>query len=320
MKINKKILVTGGSGFIGSNLIDYLLDHTDSEIISLQRTVKLGRDFDSRRVKVIVHDLSCPITTAVAKELGDIKYIVHLAGKSDIKNSFLKPNEYVLNNVSSITNLIDHFKNTPVEKMIHFSTAEVFGPSSNGRVFPEDGIKNPKSPYALSKKQAEDIGDFYREQYGFPIITTYVMNIFGKRQAPNRFIPSLIEDIYHDSSVEIHCSAEDTKPLPRNYLHVGQVCGAICFLLENGVVGEKYNIASREGTDNLELAEMIAKILKKQLKYKLVRTTKDKQHALSLLCGKKMWLMGWRPNKTLFASLEEHINMLVQRREDYRWI
>ena len=318
MKNNKKILVTGGSGFIGRNFINYLIKNTDNNIISLQKSIDLKRKFNSKRVQVVEHDLTSPISDKVAEKLLDVKSIVHLAGKSDIKNSFLNPEDYISNNILSITNLINHFKNIPLEKMIHFSTAEVFGPSLNNYRFSEQDLKTPKSPYALSKKQAEDVGDFYREQNNFPIITTYVMNVFGEGQCHDRYIPTLIKSINYDNSVDIHCDKKSTTALSRNYLHVDDVCSAIYFLLKNGLPGERYNIVSKEYTDNLRLAETISQVLKKKLKYKLVATSNNKQHALSLLNGQKLWDMGWSPRKTLFDSLKEYTINSINNKEDFK--
>lgn len=95
MKNNKKILVTGGSGFIGRNFINYLIKNTDNNIISLQKSIDLKRKFNSKRVQVVEHDLTSPISDKVAEKLLDVKSIVHLAGKSDIKNSFLNPEDYI---------------------------------------------------------------------------------------------------------------------------------------------------------------------------------------------------------------------------------
>ena len=101
-------------------------------------------------------------------------------------------------------------------------------------------------------------------------------------------------------------------------MHVDDVCSAIYFLLKNGLPGERYNIVSKEYTDNLRLAETISQVLKKKLKYKLVATSNNKQHALSLLNGQKLWDMGWSPRKTLFDSLKEYTINSINNKEDFK--
>ena len=226
-----------------------------------------------------------------------------------------------MDNITGITNLLEYTRRQKkIKKVLHISTAEVFGPSKNNQYFKEHDCFNPKSPYAVSKICAQKLCDFYKEYYGIPITTTYTMNTFGRRQPYNKYIPLLIEKIYNEKTVEIHHSSDQSQIHQRNYLHVDDVCSAILYLIKNENLNENYNIISEEYVNNLQVAQTIASILDKELKYKLVEPLNKQQYTLSHLCGEKIRNLGWKQNKNLYRGLADHIKWVQSRWELSRWI
>jgi len=306
------ILITGGNGFIGKSLTEYLLKETDLEIVSMHRTDSVDSAMISDRVRTVYQDLSNPIQESVANEIGDVKYIVHLAGTSDFRDE--NPSRFLINNLTGTLNLMEYSKHsTSVEKVLYLSTAEVFGSSNPGHVFKEDDIKSPSSIYATTKLGAESICRLYKEFYNVPVVTAYAMNTFGPFQSPHKFIPLLIEKIRNEEEVHIYMDQDGVNPSRRNYLYIDDFCDAMWFLLTHGSSGERYNIASEIEVDNLELAHMISTLLDMRLRYRLVERVPDSP-LLPKLSGKKLFNMGWSQKTRLKDGLEKIINHTVEEK------
>lgn len=290
--MKKTILVTGSKGFVGSNLVTYLLERTEFNIICISRS-KMDLDKYQDRLISIEHDLTEKIPVTELEILQKVDYIVHLAGSSCVKTSYEQPLDTIIDNVSLTTNLLDFARsNIPdLKKFLVLSTAEVFGPSKDKYRFKEQDEHNPKSPYALTKSLIGQICHLYYDLYGVPIIVSNIMNIYGKNQKDNKFIPLVARLIKNKEKVSLHASEGPDK---RNYLHVDDINSAIIFLLSKGSEGQSYNVVSDKYTDNLEISIMISDLLNRQLDYILVKPqTKNLHHTLSLLDGNKMKELGW---------------------------
>jgi len=260
-----KILITGASGFLGRNLIDFFIRETEHKIVSMSRS-NVSPFFVSDRVKTISYDLKKPINKKVATEIGKIDYIIHLAALTQAKESVNRPIDYVMNNIVGTANLLEFARHNAkdLRQFLYFSTAEIFGHSLPGVVLKEDQFPDPRSPYAATKLAAQELCMSYMNTYGLPIIITYAMNVFGPYQSEEKFIPLLNKKISKEEKVLIYLNAEKSGPKKRNYLYVEDLCNAIHFLNNHGVPGEKYNIASTEESDNLKIAQLISKLLGKK--------------------------------------------------------
>jgi dTDP-glucose 4,6-dehydratase len=299
------ILITGANGFVGKSLTDYLLKETECNIVSMQRSNPIMPKVHPKRVKIIYQDLRTSVSHDNISEIGDIKYIVHLAGANGFENK--DTSRYIEDNVSGTLNLLEYSKNlTNLEKVLYLSTAEVFGPPKPGFIFNEEDEKNPSSTYASTKLLAEDLCDLYNEIHDIPVLTAYAMNTFGPIQSRKKYIPLLIDKVSKGEEVDIYLDQTGEIPNRRNYLYIEDFCNAIWFLLNHGSAGEKYNIASRRETDNLELAESVSKLLNKNLIYKLVER-KLCSPLLPQLSGEKLFKMGWQQK----FSLEEGLKMMI---------
>ena len=315
----KSALITGGAGFIAHHLVSQILKNTDWEVITLDRLDFSGnlnrlhdalQDFssaDRARVKVVYHDLKAAVNPLIAADIGKVDYILHLAAGSHVDRSIEFPMEFVMDNVVATCNILDYARGLDhLERFIYFSTDEVFGPAPDGILYEENDRYNSTNPYSASKAGGEELAVAFENTYKLPIYITHTMNVFGQRQHPEKFIPMCIKRIRDGETITIH--SDPTKKIPgsRHYIHAEDVSNALLFLLDQETVVEsnyggakcpKFNIVGAEELNNLQLAQIIADVQGKELKYEMVdfhsaRPGHDLRYALS---GEKMRKMGWVP-------------------------
>lgn len=319
--MSKKVIVTGGAGFIGSHVIEYILTNTDWTVTSLDRLDFSGslRRLDEimvnphwkNRLKLVWHDLKAAINPLTTQDLNNCNYVLHLAAGSHVDRSIDFPLDFVMDNVVGTCNLLDWARTLPnLEKFLYFSTDEVFGPAPQGVYYSEWDRYNSGNPYSASKAGAEELCLAYANTYRMPIFITHTMNVFGIRQHPEKFIPLVMRKVLKDETVFIHANAECTEAGKRHYISTEDVANAVVFLIDKGIPKDKYNIVGEREVDNLQLAQMIANIIGKPLNYKLVdfhssRPGHDLRYALN---GKKMQDLGWVPQK----KVEERLNEVVK--------
>ena len=331
----KKVLITGGAGFIAHHLIYHILTTTDWQIVSLDRLDYSGNlnrldnilsslnDKDRARVKIVFHDLKSEVNPWIRKEIGEVNIILHLAAGSHVDRSIEFPIEFVMDNVLGTANLLEYARhvniNASLEKFVYFSTDEVFGPAPDGINYKENDRYNSTNPYSASKAGAEELAVAYENTYNLPVIITHTMNVFGERQHPEKFIPMCIKKIRDGQTVTIH--SDKTKKIPgsRHYIHAEDVSEALLFILNNKIKNEvdwggakcpKFNIVGSEELTNLELAEIIAKSQNKKLNYEMVdfhssRPGHDLRYSLS---GEKMKSMGWVPKIKVQSRIKQVVD------------
>tara|TARA_Y100000593_G_scaffold94300_1_gene192736 strand:+ start:2712 stop:3704 length:993 start_codon:yes stop_codon:yes gene_type:complete len=328
--MSKKLLITGGAGFIGHAVIEHFLENTDFDVVSLDRLDVSGNlnrlgDVTERhpewkeRLSVVWHDLKSPINDYVIKKMGKIDYIFHLAAGSHVDRSVLNPMEFVMDNVVGTCNILDYARQhcKDLELFLYFSTDEVFGAAPDGVVFDEDSRYRAGNPYAATKAGGEELCVAYENTYMMPIIITHTMNVYGPRQHPEKYIPLVIDKVLKGETLYVHANPELTKASRRCYLHSNDVSDALLFLLENHTVGEKYNIVYEQESDNLDLALEIADILDRPLKYELVdpKKTRPRHDFRYSLSGEKMKNMGWEPKTVLRDGLKSTVEWFINNEE-----
>ena len=331
----KRVLITGGAGFIAHHLIYYLIKKTSWDIVSLDRLDYSGNlnRLDSilssltqeqkSRVTIVYHDLKSEINPWIKKEIGEIDIIQHLAAGSHVDRSIDYPMEFVLDNVVGTANILEYARavnlSNKLERFIYFSTDEVFGPAPKGIDYKENDRYNSTNPYSATKAGGEELAVAYENTYNLPVYITHTMNVFGERQHPEKFIPMCIKKIRDGQTVTIH--SDKTKKIPgsRHYIHAEDVAEAIYFIITNkfenkldfgGAKCPKFNIVGSEELNNLELAQIIANCQNKELKYEMVdfhssRPGHDLRYSLS---GEKMKKLGWQPS----IKLTERIKQVVE--------
>ena len=328
----KRVLITGGAGFIAHHLIKYILVNTNWDIISLDRLDYSGNlnrldnilaevtDKEKSRIKVVFHDLKSEINPWIKKEIGKIDIILHLAAGSHVDRSIDYPMEFVLDNVVGTANILEFARfvneNNGLERFIYFSTDEVFGPAPKGVDYKENDRYNSTNPYSATKAGGEELAVAYENTYGLPVYITHTMNVFGERQHPEKFIPMCIKKIRDEETITIHSDKTKTIPGTRHYIHAEDVAEAIYFLLRKDIKPEidfggakcpKFNIVGAEEINNLELAQIIADSQGKELKYEMVdfhssRPGHDLRYSLS---GEKMKNLGWTPSIKLTQRIKQ---------------
>ncbi len=346
----KRILITGAGGSIGIHVMARFLRETDSDIIAIDSFRHKGwcdrivghlmdHPEDSARVKVITHDLTAPFSELTKKKIGKIDHIVHLASLSDVEASIQEPVGFIENNVMSTVYMLEYARDIwglretnakPPEgtTFIMFSTDEVYGPTPDKTtVYPEWAPIVPSNPYAASKAAQEAIAISYWRTYNVPVVITNTMNNFGERQQASKYPVMVQKAIANGTEVTIH--AGEAGIGSRSYIHSGNVAMALLFILNNcpphmhvpetADKPDKYNIAGDKQMDNLELAQAIAAVMGKELKYKVVdfhhtRPGHDPHYGLT---NDKLKNLGWTAPHTFEESLKNTIDWQVKNPE---WI
>jgi len=337
----KRVLVTGGAGFIAHHLIEVLLERTDWEIVSLDRldfSGNLNRLYEvvsvmppafRKRVNVVFHDLRAELNQQIVTLLGDINIILHLAAGSHVDRSIEYPMEFVMDNVVGTTNLLNYARNLRnLERFVYFSTDEVFGPAPDGVYYKERDRYNATNPYSASKAAAEEICVAFENTYRMPIYITHTMNVFGERQHPEKYIPLCIRRVRSGETIMIHSNPSKTKAGSRHYIHAKDVADGLLHILNlkgpfehdyGGAKCPKFNLVGPEEIDNLTLAQLIANVQGKELRYEMndfhsARPGHDLRYSLS---GDYMESLGWKPQIALSERIEQVVNWTLA---NDRWL
>ena len=327
--MTKTVLVTGGCGFIGHHFVEHIFVNTDWNIIVLDKLTYAShglerlRDtgaLESDRVKVFTYDLSYPLSVGLKKELGNVNYIVHMAADTHVDNSIYTPVPFVRNNIMSTVHMLEYARSlSNLEIFFYFSTDEVYGPALGNKLFKEDERHNPTNPYSASKSGAEQLCVAYHNTYNVPVMRINVMNAMGERQHVEKFIPKVIKKVLNNEKVEIHSYPDKKTSGTRYYIHARNIAAGVLFLLENGTIGESYNLTGEKEVSNLEMAQIIADTIGKKLNYEMVDFHSDRPgHDLRYgLDGDKMKNMGW----TLPVDFETSIKNTVRwTMENQKWL
>ena len=339
--MSKRILITGGAGFIAHHVIDKILSTTDWEVVTLDRldfsgnlnrlneVVSAYPESERKRVKVVHHDLKAELNPEIISTIGNIDYISHLAAGSHVDRSISHPLEFVMDNVVGTAHILDYARKLDnLERFAYFSTDEVFGPAPKGINYKENDRYNSTNPYSATKAGAEELVVAYENTYGLPSLITHTMNVFGERQNPEKYIPMVIKKVRDNEVVTVHANTEKTVAGSRHYIHAEDVADALLFLYNydissinpdnTGAKCQKFNIVGNDEIDNLELAQFIADTQGKKLNFEMVdfhsqRPGHDLRYALD---GTKMAKMGWTPHSA-YDKLKQVIKWTL---ENDRWL
>lgn len=338
-----KILITGGCGFVGHHLVEHFLKNTDSEIIIFDKLtyaasgldrVRDIKAYNDDRVKFYAVDFTRELSVGLIMECNDVDYILHVGAETHVDNSITDPKSFVYSNVVGTFNMLEFAKQCYVLKaFVYFSTDEVFGPASmDGDIPICDGSRkvdfdtyrewdryNSTNPYSATKAGGEELVLAYMNTYGLPGFITHCMNIFGERQHPEKFIPTVIRNIVDDNTTIIHGTPDKLASGSRFYIHARNVANAVHFLMDKFEQREKYNIVGEEEFENLELATIIADIMGQELKFEITdfhssRPGHDLRYSLD---GSKMASLGWQVPMTIRQSLATTVKWTL---ENEKWM
>jgi dTDP-glucose 4,6-dehydratase len=303
----KKILVTGGAGFIGSNFVLHILKtRPDCSVVNYDLLTYAGNPDnlseikDDPRYTFIKGDI-CD-AAAVKKLFSDHSFdaVAHFAAESHVDKSITGPSQFVVTNVLGTQVLLQAAKEaweTPAgfgsKRFVHVSTDEVYGTLGPGGYFAETTPLAPNSPYSASKAGSDLLARAYFETFGFPAIVTRCSNNYGPFQFPEKLIPLMIT------------SALNNKPLPvygdglnvRDWLYVTDHCRAVETVLEKGAPGEVYNIGGNNEKRNIDIVKLILAELGKPeslITYVKDRLGHDRRYAIDATKIKRE--LGWSPS------------------------
>lgn len=321
-----RILLTGGAGFIGHHVAEHLLRITDYRISFLDRLDCSGnlnritqvKDWEKykKRCRFVFHDLRAPINDQLASQLGEHEIILHLAAFTHVDRSIEHPLDAIADNVMGTAHILEHARRG-CEKLVYFSTDEVFGPAPPGVAYQEWDRYRSTNPYSASKAGGEELVLAYHNTYKVPAFITHTMNVFGERQHPEKYIPGTIAKIRDGELVTVHADSSKAKAGSRFYIHARNVASALWHLLKCGTSGDKYNIVGEVECDNLRLAQLIASYVGAPLHYEMVdfhsqRPGHDLRYALD---GSKLAQLGWTPTVSFERSLERMVRWSLSHPE-----
>jgi len=323
-----RILLTGASGFVGSHVLHHLLAHTDAEIIcpwTLRHhgnTQRLAAAIDgcppgtADRVITVMHDLACPMPATLVDEIGPVDYILNIASESGVEESIADPTQFVRNNVELMLNILDLARQLKPKMLLHMGTDEEYGAAPEGHAHREWETILPSNPYSASKAAQSALATAYWRTYGLPVVLTRSMNLIGPGQTGIKLVPTVIRKVLTGETVPIY-SSPDGIPGSRHWIDTREFGSAWLHLMTT-TTPQTYPDHDRpslwhivgEERSNLEVAQIIADIIGKPLKYELVsfhasRPGHDLRYALD---GTKLADAGWRPTRPLEDTLKNIVD------------
>lgn len=312
--MTKKILVTGGCGFIGSNFIRYMLsEYPEASIINLDYLTYAGNpdnlmDVDTERYEFIFGDVAdhSDVQKAFAYKPD---YVVHFAAESHVDNSIVDSYEFVRTNVVGTQILLDTARKQGTARFVYVSTDEVYGSLLSGHFY-EGMPLSPNSPYASSKAGADLLAQSYYRTYGMDVVVTRCSNNYGPFQHIEKFMPRMITNALQGSSLPIYGDGENI----RDWIHVEDHCRAIDYVLQKGQSGEVYNIGANCEVKNVDLAYMIVKELnvpETLIQFVPDRLGHDRRYALN---NDKLRRLGWHSRIGFAAGLERTVQWYIANR------
>ena len=337
--VNKKVLLTGIGGSIATHFVAHIMHNTDWEIVGIDsfkhkgwtdrlvEVTKLHPEW-MKRITVFTHDLTAPFSTLLKKKIGQIDYIISMASLSDVEASIQEPVSFCQNNINIVLNLLEYAKEIKPNVFIQISTDEVYGPTlGKNDGYKEWDAKIPSNPYAASKSAQEEFCIAWWRTYGVPVVIVNTMNNFGEMQQDSKYPVMVQKALMKEEEITIHGDNEGVGS--RSYIHSRNFADAVLYILKNTKPHyhapsaidkpDRYHIAGDQQVDNLELAQLIANLMGKELKYKIVdfhktRAGHDKHYGLD---DSKLKSLGWKSPVSFEESLKNTIEWQQQNKD---WI
>ncbi len=255
----KRFLVTGGSGFIGSNFLRYFLNqYSDIHVINLDKLTYAGIRENTADLEKIdryefVHGDICEVTL-VDRLMAQVDAVIHFAAETHVDRSIHQSQDFILTNVVGTNVLLNSAQVHGVKRFLHFSTDEVYGSRKNGSFTEQDHL-NPSSPYSAAKAASDLLALSYWKTHKLPVTIMRCSNNFGPYQFPEKVIPLFVTNLIEGKKVPLYANGENV----RDWLYVGDCVRAVDFVVKKGEPGEIYNVAGNCEISNIELTRAILK-------------------------------------------------------------
>ena len=323
----KKIIVTGGLGFIGSNLINLLLKR-NFKVINLDKVTYSSNFYNTREFNKSKNYrfIKCDIgDTKLIKIFKKYKpaCIFNLAAETHVDRSIDDPTNFISSNIVGVYNLLECFKKFSLKnkktRLVHISTDEVYGDILKGRSNEKYPYK-PSSPYAASKASSDHLVYSYVRTYKIPALITNCSNNYGPKQHPEKLIPKLIYNIIKNKNLPIYGKGKNS----REWIFVKDHCEALINVFQKGKIGEFYNIGSNKNLNNIQVCKTLLNVSNKKIKlgknvkinFVKDRPGHDIRYALNSSKIKKK--LKWKPKTSFKKGIEETFNWYLSNDMYYK--
>jgi dTDP-glucose 4,6-dehydratase len=328
----KKVLITGGAGFIGSHVVRWFIKkYPDYRIFNLDKLTYAGNLANLKDIE------GKPNYTFIKGDIVDEKFllslfekyqfdgVIHLAAESHVDRSISNPTEFIYTNIVGTVNLLNAARGIwkqdhEGKRFYQISTDEVYGSLGETGFFTERTSYDPRSPYSASKASSDHLVRAYYHTFGIPVVLSNCSNNYGPYQFPEKLIPLAINNIKNNNKIPIYGKGENV----RDWLHVEDHAGAIDLVFHEGHIGETYNIGGDNEWQNIELIKLLCEIMDEALdrqtgtSEKLITFVKDRAgHDLryAIDASKIRKELGWTPSYTFESGLRETVAWYLKNEE-----
>ena len=335
------LLITGGAGFIGSNLVRHALEHTSERLVVLDKLTYAGNllnlegALDDPRVTFVRGDIADRVLVARVFQEHRPDGVLNLAAETHVDRSIDSPHPFIDTNIVGTFVLLEASRQFTASmgaagesfRFMHVSTDEVYGSLGPPGQFDEETPYAPNSPYAASKASADHLVRAYWKTYGLPILITNCSNNYGRFQFPEKLIPLMALNAAEGRALPIYGDGGNV----RDWLHVDDHCSGLLLVLRKGRVGEKYNVGAANERSNLEIVDRICDVLEELRpaasnpalrragvsSYRALKTQvpdrpgHDRRYAID--AAKIRRELGWAPHRTFDAGLRETVKWYLDR-------
>jgi dTDP-glucose 4,6-dehydratase len=313
-----KILVTGGSGFIGANYIHHVLSSTDDEVINLDKLTYAGNEATNVKCQGdaryrFIHGDICDFET-VEPLVQECDAVMHFGAESHVDRSILGPREFIQTNLVGTATLLEAARKHD-RRFHHISTDEVFGSLGESGLFSESTPYDPRSPYSASKAGSDHLVRAYYHTYNLPVTISNCTNNYGPWHFPEKLIPLCITHLIDHKKVPVYGKGENI----RDWIFVEDHVAGLDLALRNGKIGETYCFGGNAEATNIDLVKMIlAEFGFDETMIEFVKDRKGHDFRYAMDSSKALAELGWQPKTDLKSGLEQTITWFKKNEDWWR--